>query len=135
MDSTDVVSQTELVTAFLSLARWPNNPVDVLIIPNQHFENIYDVPALYAIPIHTMNQAVALALKAVYRCDGISLRQHNEPAGNQDVWHFHVHITPRFTTDNFYTSSRVAFPDDQRLSEAGRIREYIRGHSTELYDG
>lgn len=32
------------------------------------------------------------------------MRQHNEPDGNQDVWHFHVHVFPRYAGDNLYTN-------------------------------
>lgn len=41
-------------------------------------------------------------MKISYSCDGISTRQHNEPAGNQDVWHFHQHIFPRYDNDLLY---------------------------------
>lgn len=41
-------------------------------------------------------------MKASYSCDGISTRQHNEPAGNQDVWHYHQHIFPRYINDKLY---------------------------------
>lgn len=131
--TSDVIYQAHLGTAFLSFGRWPNNPVDVLVVPNQHFENIYDLPILYAAPLHEITRAVALALKGVYQCDGISTRQHNEPAGNQDAWHYHVHITPRFNQDNFYKSSKIAFPEDERLSEAAHLRAYIAAHKEDLF--
>jgi histidine triad (HIT) family protein len=41
-------------------------------------------------------------MKEVYRCDGVSTRQHNEPAGDQDVWHLHVHVFPRYEGDQLY---------------------------------
>ena len=47
---------------------------------------------------------MALTMKVVYSCDGISTRQHNEPAGNQDVWHYHLHVTPRYKDDVFYST-------------------------------
>lgn len=46
----------------------------------------------------------ALALKAALSCDGISTRQQNEPAGDQDVWHYHVHVFPRYADDGLYGS-------------------------------
>ena len=41
-------------------------------------------------------------MRASYDCAGISTRQHNEPAGNQDVWHLHVHVFPRHHDDRLY---------------------------------
>jgi diadenosine tetraphosphate (Ap4A) HIT family hydrolase len=40
-----------------------------------------------------------IAMRHTYGCDGISTRQHNEPAGYQDVWHFHLHVFPRYHGD------------------------------------
>lgn len=134
LENSEVVYHNRQITAFLSLPRWPKNPLDVLVIPNEHFENIYELPSRYALPFHQASRALALALKAVYSCDGISTRQHNEPAGNQDVWHYHVHVTPRFTGDEFYTSKRLPFPESERLVEAGRIRDYMRLHQKELFE-
>ena len=39
----DIVYQDELVTAFVSPRWWPNNPGNVIIVPNRHHENIYDL--------------------------------------------------------------------------------------------
>ena len=68
---------------------------------NEHFENIYDLPIHYALDIHRVARMTALALQRVYSCDGVSTRQHNEPAGNQDVWHYHVHVMPRYKDDQY----------------------------------
>lgn len=114
---TDIVYQTDLVTAFIGVRQWPNNAGNTIIIPNQHYENIYDLPAKLAEPIQEMAKAVALAMKDVYRCSGVSLRQHNEPAGNQDVWHYHIHVTPRYLGDEFYakytTSGEIMVPEER----------------------
>lgn len=133
--SSEIVCQAGMAIAFLGLRRWPNNPLDVLIVPNHHIENIYDLPSDYAAPLHELSRAVALALKALYACDGTSLRQHNEPAGNQDVWHYHIHLTPRFTGDGFQVSKAIPFPEAERHAEAKRIRDYVQAHRDELFEG
>ncbi len=132
--STDIVYSSEMVTAFLALGRWPNNPIDVLVVPNEHFENLYDLPASYVQPLHWLTRAIALALKGVYQCDGISTRQHNEDAGDQDVWHYHVHVTPRFGQDGFYQAKKVNFPEAERLQEAQLLRNYVFEHQIELFE-
>ena len=129
---TGMVWRGESAAAFLGLARWKNNPVDVVVIPNKHYENLYDLPVEFAPALQRITRAVALALKAVYGCDGISTRQHNEPAGNQDVWHYHIHVTPRFLDDDFYRSNKIEFLEDQRLREAGRLRQYLVEHQQEI---
>ena len=98
----DIIYHDGVITAFISLHQWPRNPGNIIVVPNEHFENIYDLPPHYGSDIQRVARLVALALKAVYACDGVSTRQHNEPAGNQDVWHYHVHVTPRYQDDQFY---------------------------------
>jgi histidine triad (HIT) family protein len=68
---------------------------------------------------------IALAMKAVYSCDGVSTRQHNEPAGNQDVWHYHLHVTPRYEDDQFYLTHREFMPVNERAKHAEKLRSYL----------
>lgn len=122
----DLIYQDTLVTAFVSSHPFPNNPGSVLVIPNQHFENIFDFPPSLAGDLHRVVRAVALAQKAAFTCDGISTRQHNEPAGNQDVWHYHIHVTPRYNDDDLYTSQRQFMPAEERREYANPIRAHFR---------
>lgn len=95
-------------------------------MPNDHFENMYELPAEMAAEIHRVAQLAALAMKNTYHCDGISTRQHNEPAGNQDVWHYHLHVYPRYTGDNLYmTTGYYTMPDD-RPFYAEKLRSWIQ---------
>ena len=126
MKGTDVVYQDETVTAFLGLGRWEKNPVDVLIVPNRHIENLYDLPVELAPALQRVTREVAIGLKTVTHCGGVSTRQHNEPSGGQDVWHFHIHITPRFEGDRFYEDRKIPFPEKERIAFAGHLREYLR---------
>ena len=132
-DRADVIFQDDRVTAFLGLGRWPRNPVDVLVAPNDHHEHLYDLPLDYALPLHRLTRAVSLALKAVYACDGVSTRQHNEPEGGQDVWHYHVHVTPRFKDDGFYQSPQERTPEPERLEAARQLREFFAAHPHHLF--
>ena len=124
-NQSDIIDQNDTVTAFISSHQWPNNLGNVIIIPNQHFENIYDLPATYALEIHRMAKRLALAMKLAYNCAGISTRQHNEPAGNQDVWHYHLHVTPRYQNDDFYITQRALMPMDEREKHAQAIQKAL----------
>lgn len=98
----EIVRRYESVFVKMNPKWWPNNPGAVLVIPNDHYENIYDMPPELGAPIQSAVRDAALAMKAAYGCDGVSTRQHNEPAGNQDVWHLHVHVFPRWEGDDLY---------------------------------
>ena len=123
----DIVYQDERVTALIGSHQWPNNHGNVLIVPNEHFENIYDLPVEYAADIHRVARMVAIAMKTAYGCDGVSTRQHNEPTGNQDVWHYHLHVTPRYQDDDFYTTRRELMTVDERAMHAEKIRRGLAG--------
>lgn len=125
----DIIYKDENVTAFISSHWWPNNKGHVIIIPNKHFENIYDLPDDLSCKIHKLEKEVSLALKQTYNCDGVSSRQHNEPAGNQDVWHYHLHIFPRYDNDNLYINhlqKRKTEPEE-RFPYAEKLRNYFKG--------
>ena len=123
----EVVLRTDDMTAFISSHWWPENAGHVLIIPNQHIENVYEFPAELGRPLMDVTRQVAIALKAVYGCHGVSTRQHNEPAGNQDVWHFHQHVFPRWTDDRLYArhaEKRLA-PQSDRIERAASLRSHF----------
>ena len=101
----DVVLRDAEVTAFISSAWWPENAGHVLVVPNDHHENVYDIPASALAAVQVAGQRIAVALKAVYGCDGTSFRPHNEPAGNQEVWHYHLHVSPRYHSDELYVQT------------------------------
>jgi len=123
--STDIVFQNADVTVFMALRKYPNNPGHVLIVPNKHFENIYDLPLDVSAKIHALSRDVALAMKSEYHCDGIMLRQHNEPAGDQSIWHYHLHVIPRYQNDDFYNSQRTPFDADERAQYAEKLRNWF----------
>ena len=120
--SSDIVYRDDTLTAFISSGQWPRNQGHVLIIPNAHFENLYDLPDSYGEPILRLTRRLALAMKAEYGCTGVSTRQHNEPDGNQDVWHYHVHLFPRYRDDGLYVSAREFMLPERRAEFASRLR-------------
>jgi histidine triad (HIT) family protein len=123
----DIVLRTGRATAFVSPKWWPNNNGHILVVPDAHHENLYDIPAEDGYAVHDAVQQTAIALRATYGCSGVSTRQHNEPAGYQDVWHLHVHVFPRYPDDQLYTSRPLPrfASRDERAPYAARLRDYF----------
>ena len=121
----DIVFQDSDVTAFMATRKYPDNQGHVLVIPNEHFENIYDLPLDYLSKIHALSRDIALAMKSEYRCGGILLRQHNEPAGDQNIWHYHLHVIPRYQHDDFHTARKIPFDAQERAGYAQRLRNWF----------
>jgi histidine triad (HIT) family protein len=105
-NASDVVYRDDHATAFISSTWWDANAGHVVVVPNVHYENIYVIPDDVLGAVQSAGKRVALALKAVYGCHGTSFRQHNEPAGNQEVWHYHLHVFPRYVGDDLYARYR-----------------------------
>ena len=120
-----VVYRNERVMTLVNIKWWPNNPGGCLVVPIEHHENVYELPPRLGTPIQAAIREVALAMKSALGCDGVSTRQHNEPAGNQDVWHHHTHVFPRWHGDGLYGShgATVGMEDVSRM--AALLREHL----------
>lgn len=125
---TDIIFEDDFILAFISPKWWVNNSGNVIIIPKQHVENIYDISNDVLGKIYKTGKQVALAIKQSYKCDGVSFRQHNEPAGNQDVWHFHLHVFPRWENDCLYLNYENKKPasPSERLPYAEKLKKYFQ---------
>jgi len=123
----DIVRRTAGAMAFISPRWWPNNHGHVLVVPIRHYENVYELPAEAGHAVHDLVRDVAIAIRGTYGCEGVSTRQHNEPAGDQTAWHYHVHVFPRYAGDQLYVSrpSPDVATTEQRLSYAERLRGYF----------
>lgn len=96
MKPSDVVYKDDLVTVFINSFFMGKNAGHVIIVPNEHFESIYDLPQKYGHRVFDVAQKMAVALKEAHSCDGITTRQNNEPAGDQHAFHYHYHVFPRY---------------------------------------
>lgn len=101
----DIIFEDQSTLAFVAPRWWVNNPGSVLVVPKHHSENIYEISVDSLADTYKTSQKIALAMKEGYDCDGVSTRQHNEPAGGQDVWHFHIQVLPRYENDNLYKNN------------------------------
>ncbi len=111
-----VIFRDEFITAFVAAKWWKSNIGHVIIVPNEHIENIYDIPEEIGHKIFDFSKKVSMALKETYKCDGVSTRQHNEPAGNQAVFHFHLHVFPRYQGDNLYVNHKDTYwPTEEEI--------------------
>jgi histidine triad (HIT) family protein len=98
---------------------WPGNQGSVLVITREHVENLYALSPEDNHAVWDLVRKLAIAVRSTYACEGTSVRQHNEPAGDQDLWHLHVHVFPRHQGDNLYRRH-----GDARWVDAAERAEY-----------
>ena len=91
------VYKDELVYAILSLEQ--PTPYKVLVIPREHVATLYNLTEGQASAIFQATVKVARAVRQASGCQGLNLVQSNERVGQQDIFHFHIHLIPRFEGD------------------------------------
>ena len=126
-DEHDIIFQNKHATALISAKWWVNNPGHAFIIPNQHYENLYEIPDEDLAEVYKVVKQVAIAMRKTYNCEGTSTRQHNEPSGNQHVWHMHVHVFPRYKDDELYSNhNNCRFTNhNERQPYAEMLRKHL----------
>lgn len=130
MCPTDIIYKDELITAFISSFFIGKNAGHAIVVPNEHFENIYDLPSEIGHRVFDIAKKLSLTMKDVYSCDGITIRQNNEPAGDQHAFHFHLHVFPRYESDGY----NIVQPADKRLANPKERSVYAAKLSTALAD-
>jgi histidine triad (HIT) family protein len=88
-----VIYEDEAVMAFLDLR--PLSRGHILIIPKEHYRDIFDIPPELLAKVHQVTKQAALAVQKATNADGISIFQQNGAAAGQEVFHMHVHVVPR----------------------------------------
>ncbi|MBR3645621.1 MAG: HIT family protein [Lachnospiraceae bacterium] len=68
----------------------------VLVLPKEHYANVFEMPQELVGKAHMLAQKIALALKEVTGCNGVNILQNNGEAAGQTVFHFHIHVIPRY---------------------------------------
>ena len=71
----------------------------VLIIPKEHFDDIYSLDDKTAEHIFKVGDKIANAVNRALKPDGLNVVQNNGEAAGQTVFHFHTHIIPRYKND------------------------------------
>lgn len=70
-----------------------------LIIPKDHFANLYEMDEKVAAKAMKLAKKMAVHMKEKLNCDGFNLLQNNEETAGQTVFHFHMHLIPRYQGD------------------------------------
>jgi histidine triad (HIT) family protein len=88
----DRVYEDEHVLAFMDL--FPAEEGHVLVIPREHFANLYETPAESLRRVITLARRVAPALREIVKPAGLRVVQLNGEAAGQTVFHYHLHLIP-----------------------------------------
>ena len=86
-----------------------------LILPKNHFANLFEIPEDMDAKAFILAKKIAKKMKDVFGCDGVNIVQNNGVAAGQTVFHFHIHLIPRYEGDHAgVTWTPGTLTDEQR---------------------
>ena len=121
-----VVHEEEHALAFMDLGQV--NPGHVLVAAKAHVENLFGLQAAQAAALSAVTVRVARAIRAAFAPQGLSVYQANGKAAGQTVFHYHVHLVPRYENDGMALTWPVKNPPREKLEDyAAKLRSMLPG--------
>ena len=77
----------------------PASKGHVIILPKVHAADVFELEEDIASKIYVVAQKIAKAVKEATGCDGVNILQNNGEAAGQTVFHYHMHLIPRYKED------------------------------------
>lgn len=117
------IYEDEDVIAIMDLS--PTSRGHSLIIPKEHCTNIYDIEEETAAKVMKVAKKLALKMTTALNCDGFNLLQNNGETAGQTMFHFHMHLIPRYkdADNDMLKFTSVELTDE----EMDAIRDQITG--------
>lgn len=119
----DKVYEDDEFLGFLDIT--PINPGHTLLIPKEHYENLYNLPDEILSKMAPIIKKIAIAVKKGVNADGINLGMNNERPAGQLVFHAHFHIMPRFINDGHHHWKGAQYKEDESQNIAEKIKNFL----------
>ena len=78
----------------------PASKGHALILPKGHYANLYELDDELTSKVLVLAKKMVVALTDILGCDGYNILQNNGPVAGQTVFHFHMHLIPRYKDDD-----------------------------------
>jgi histidine triad (HIT) family protein len=121
----ELIGETERALSFVDGN--PANPGHMVVVPKAHAADIWELSASDGAAVWALTQQMAVLARRAYQPDGLNLFQANRRAAWQDVFHFHVHVVPRWDGDGLV---RPWTPSKGDPAEVAAIARALRAAAT-----
>lgn len=81
------------------LDRGPATWGHALVLPKEHFNDIYEIDDEVLGRAFVLAKRMAGKMAEALKCDGFNIVQNNGRTAGQTVFHFHIHLIPRYSDD------------------------------------
>jgi len=116
-----IIHEDELFLAIVD--RFPATPGHVLILPKRHAASIFDLNEAESAALMPLAKRVAEKIQSTLNPMGLNLLQNNGKAAGQVVFHYHLHLIPRYEGDSFKFSHPHNDPPLSELEEmTGKLK-------------
>ncbi len=88
-----------------------------LIIPKEHYANLYELDDGLAAKVLVLAKKMITKLTDILGCDGYNIVQNNGEAAGQTVFHFHLHMIPRYKNDGIGLNWKMGKLTDEDREE------------------
>lgn len=95
-----------------------------LILPKDHYANIYELPMGACGEVMQLAKQMATKMTDRLHADGFNIVQNNGECAGQTVFHFHMHLIPRYTDDGQKIGWKPGEPTQEDLEE---VKKEIMG--------
>ncbi|MDB5195127.1 MAG: HIT-like protein [Parcubacteria group bacterium] len=119
----EIVYEDEETLAFLDIA--PNNPGHTLVIPKAPSRNIFDISESSWLAVMKTVRLLAPVIREAVGAEGINIAMNNERAADQEVFHTHVHIIPRYHGDGVLSFTKKKYAEGEMATVANKIRTMV----------
>lgn len=93
-----------------------------LILPKNHYANLYELPEDTAADVMKLAKRMMKQMTEKLHCDGFNLVQNNGSVAGQTIFHFHMHLIPRYENDGEILKYCAGSPSQEDLA---KIRKEI----------
>jgi len=125
----EIVYADERVVGFL--CEPPATTGHVIVVPRAHVEDLWEIGESDAAHVMAVAHRVAGGLRNALEPDGVNIRHNTGTVAGQDVFHFHVHVIPRYEDDTVQPGcvwgSAPWRPPPGGVAARARTAELIRG--------
>lgn len=129
MKKAAIVYEDDRAMAFMDIA--PVEEGHTLVIPREHFVDIFDIDAQDFARVHELSRVLAKAVMKAVGADAMNIGQNNGECANQRVMHYHLHIIPRWCSRRL-NWDRNQVNSDELEAVASRIRDAFEDYRGEL---
>ena len=92
-----------------------------LILPKNHYANLYELPEEDAAQAIKLAKKMMIKMTNKLNCDGFNIVQNNGELAGQTVFHFHMHLIPRYKNDGEILKYIAGEPSQEELAQIKKI--------------